>query len=70
MNIFRKVGVCSFFILIILTVLIVLASNLYSAGPNTITYQGTVTTSGGSAPSNGNYAMRFALWNLESGETS
>ena len=32
-----------------------------------ITYQGTVTTPGGSAPADGNYAMQFSLWNLESG---
>jgi len=35
-----------------------------------ITYQGTVTMSGGTAPSDGNYAMLFSLWNLKSGGDS
>ena len=56
-----------FFVLVL--VIIFLISSLYSAGTNTITYQGTVTTSGGTAPANGNYAMRFSLWNVVSGGT-
>lgn len=40
------------------------------AGPNTITYQGTVTTAGGGLPSDGDYAMLFSLWNLQSGGDS
>ena len=54
----------------VLTFFIVVVFYAYSVGSNTITYQGTVTTSGGSVPANGNYAMRFALWDLESGGDS
>ncbi len=52
---------------LLFSLFVFLISYLCLAGPSNITYQGTVTTSGGSASPDGNYAMRFALWNLESG---
>jgi len=55
---------------IFILVFILFLSYLYSAGPNTITYQGTVTTAGGGTPPDGNYAMLFSLWNLKSGGDS
>jgi len=55
-------------VLVLLFVLAVFYA--YSAGPNTITYQGTVTASGGGLPSDGDYAMLFSLWDLQSGGDS
>jgi len=53
---------------VVLTFLMIaLVPYIYSSFDVPITYQGTVTTPSGSAPADGNYAMRFALWNLESG---
>jgi len=54
-------------IVLFILVFILFLPYLYSAGPGTITYQGTVTTSGGSTPPDGDYAMLFSLWNLQSG---
>lgn len=39
--------------------------SFYVFGQNSITYQGTVVKSGGSVPPNGNYGMRFGLWNRD-----
>lgn len=47
--------------------LLIFILSFYVFGQDSITYQGTVTTSGGTAPPNNNYGMRFGLWNLESG---
>ena len=53
----------------VLMAFIFFVSTLFAAGPGTITYQGTVTEPGGTTPPYGPYAMRFALWDVESGGT-
>jgi len=67
MNLLRKCRSVIFFIGMILLLSILFYNLVFSAGPGTITYQGTVTKPGGNPPTNGNYAMRFALWDLEGG---
>ena len=56
--------------LLSVSLLVFIIVYLYPVGPGTITYQGTVITSGGSTPPDGNYAMLFSLWNLQSGGSS
>jgi len=49
--------------------LLIFSYPTFAAGPGTITYQGKVTTSGGTTPADGSYTMKFSLWNILSGGT-
>jgi len=52
---------------ILVLVLVIFISSIYTTGSNTITYQGALTTLDGNIISNGTYGMRFSLWNMEIG---
>ena len=52
---------------ILVLALIIIISTLYATGANTITYQGAVTTYDGNIIANGDYTIRFSLWNMEIG---
>jgi len=54
------------------TVIIIFAlsvMNIFAAGSNTITYQGTVLKPDGKPPKDDYYNMRFSFWNMETGGT-
>ena len=54
---------------ILVLVLVIFISSIYAIGANTIAYQGKATTLDGAIIANGDYGMRFSLWNMEIGGT-
>jgi len=53
--------------LIVGTILVLLSAAAFPAGSGLITFQGQVKASDGKPPADGSYAMKFSLYNVESG---